>query len=193
MLRIICSGCLVLGLAMPGLTARPNLVDWSFQDLTGKTHRPFAEANIQAVVVVFIALDCPVANYYQPTLGRYVKEFASKGVHFFYIHPDPTVTKSQAEAHAREYSLAVPVVLDPEHQWVDRLKAKITPEAFVLDPSGKILYRGRIDDTYLSWGKKRRRVQHHDLRDALRATLAGDMIRERVTEPVGCFIPDIDH
>ena len=49
-------------------------------------------------------------------------------------------------------------------------------------------YRGRIDDTYFGYGKRRFAATHHDLRDALEAVLSGKPVHERTTEAIGCFI-----
>ena len=69
--------------------------------------------------------------------------------------------------------------------------AKVTPEAVVVDSTGKIVYRGRINNFYEDFGKPRRVVTEHDLRDALKAVLAGKPAPKPRGECVGCFIPKL--
>ena len=63
-------------------------------------------------------------------------------------------------------------------------RATRTPEIFVLDPAGKVLYHGRIDETYDSPEK----VKSPDLRNALEAILAGKPVPAARTKAFGCTI-----
>ena len=51
------------------------------------------------------------------------------------------------------------------------LELKRTPEAFILDAKGKIVYQGRIDDQF-GVGFQRPQPARHDLAEALKETLA---------------------
>jgi hypothetical protein len=64
----------------------------------------------------------------------------------------------------------------------------VTPEAVVLGKGGEVLYRGRIDDNYLAFGKKRAAARQHDLSDALDAIAAGQTVKEKETQAIGCVI-----
>ena len=68
---------------------------------------------------------------------------------------------------------------------------RITPEAAVFAPDREMVYRGRIDDRYVDFGKTRARATRHDLTDALEAVLAGESVPNPRTEAVGCFIADL--
>ena len=59
---------------------------------------------------------------------------------------------------------------------------------FVLAPNGKTVYRGRIDDTYTKFGKRRPEPMKEDLKDAIDAVLAGNKVAIPVTESIGCLI-----
>jgi len=70
----------------------------------------------------------------------------------------------------------------------------VTPEAAVFVPGGpraRLVYRGRIDDRYVAFGRVRAAPTTHDLEDAVAATLAGRPVPHDVTPAVGCFIPDL--
>ena len=59
----------------------------------------------------------------------------------------------------------------------------------MLAPDGQVLYRGRIDDKYVTLGQPRFRVDRHDLRDALDAVVRGGPSPRRTRAAIGCFIP----
>ena len=73
---------------------------------------------------------------------------------------------------------------------VRRAAATVTPEAAVFAADGRMVYRGRIDDWYVSFGKSRPAPVKRDLRDALEAALVGREITDSRTTAIGCYIPD---
>jgi hypothetical protein len=66
----------------------------------------------------------------------------------------------------------------------------MAPEAAVLAPDGKVVYRGRIDDRYADYGKRRPEPTQRDLRDALDAVLENKPVRAPTTKVIGCYLPD---
>ena len=127
--------------------------DWRFVDITGKKHAPFDSKRTKALVAVFICTDCPIANYFQPSLRDMAKKYEAQGVRFVLIHSDLECTRKAAKKHAKEYAITIPVILDHRQKVAKQLKAEFTPEAFVIIPHGEVRYRGRINDMYISYGK----------------------------------------
>jgi hypothetical protein len=175
--------------AVAAPTAVIDVASFELTDIDGKVHRPFESPETKAAVLVFISTDCPVANYYQPTLRKLNEAYAAKGVELFLVHANPALTAELAREHARQFSIAAPVVLDPRHALARRVGATKTPQAAVITRTGEVAYLGRIDDTYLGYGKKRTAPATHDLKDALDAVLAGKPVAVSRTDSVGCFIP----
>lgn len=163
----------------------------TYVDLDGARRSPLDASDAKANVVLFITVDCPIANGYAPTIGKLVKDFHSRGVRFYLVHVDPDVTEERARRHAKDFGYESPVLIDAEHALVQRLEATHTPEAFVLTRENGIVYRGRIDDWYGDLGKKRPAPRTHELRAALDALLEGNPVPVARTEPIGCFIPDV--
>ena len=158
-------------------------------DLVGVEHRPL-QVKGAAHVLLFVTVDCPISNNYAPEIRRLVADYGSKGVRFFLVHVDPDVDVTQALAHAEDYDLPRPVLLDPEHRLVAATGAEVTPEAVVVTPSQPVAYRGRIDDWYADLGRKRQSGPgRRDLRAALDAVLEGRPLPVTRTEAVGCYIP----
>ena len=157
-------------------------------DVKGNQHAPFKSDKTKAVVFVFMLRDCPVSNVYAPELTRIHNEYSAKGVALYLVHPDRDTNAKSAIAHAKEYKLIAPVVLDHDHKLTRLAEAEVTPEAAVFDAKGRLVYRGRIDNLYAGFGKKRFKPTKRDLRDTLDAMLAGERLAKRTTEAVGCYI-----
>ena len=168
--------------------------DWRFVDITGKKHAPFDSKRTKALVAVFICTDCPIANYFQPSLRDMAKKYEAQGVRFVLIHSDLECTRKAAKKHAKEYAITIPVILDHRQKVAKQLKAEFTPEAFVIIPHGEVRYRGRINDMYISYGKKRRAPTRNDLDEAIAAVITGREVLTPKTMPVGCpiFYPETD-
>jgi thiol-disulfide isomerase/thioredoxin len=163
--------------------------DLTLVDAAGRKHTPADWASAKAVVLFILNTECPVSNGYAPEMARLAREYDSHGVLFLGVHPDPDVSAEAAAAHARQYGLRFPTLLDPKQKLVRAVGARVTPEAVVLSPRGEVLYRGRIDDKYALDGKRRDEASVHDLDLALRAVLAGKPVAKAETPGYGCPLP----
>lgn len=153
----------------------------------GSTRTPLAEHGQKATVLIFLAHDCPVANATAPELARLASEFTPRGVHFFGIYT--TETAAEINAHRRDYGLTIPGLLDPKLHLARLAGATRMPEAAVFSHTGKLLYRGRIDDRAIQAGRTRPTPSRHDLRLALESILAGKPPDPRFTAAIGCYLP----
>ena len=97
---------------------------------------------------------------------------------------------SDIRDHLKSFSYPGTALRDPKHDLVKRAGATITPEAVVYDGKGNLTYRGRIDDRYSAVGISRATAARHDLQDAIASTIAGKLIKQRLTQAVGCYIAD---
>ena len=168
----------------------------TLRDLNGRALTPFAPTG-PATVLFFVATDCPVSNSYAPEIQRVCRDYGPRGVECSLMYEDVDVYPSAAHLdqdvrrHLHEYGYdGFTVVVDRERTAATYAKASITPQAVVIDRSGEIRYRGRIDNLYAAFGKTRQQVTSHDLRDALDAVLAGRTVSHPETEALGCFITD---
>jgi len=113
----------------------------------------------------------------------------AQGVRWFMIHPDPDTTTERAAEHAKQFEIAVPIVVDHDQSIARGVGARVTPEVRVfVKANEEAVYQGRINDLYAAYGKKRVAATTHDLADAITAIVDGQPIAVRKTEPVGCFI-----
>ena len=160
-------------------------------DLQGAEVDPFDTA-ARATVFIFLRSDCPISNRYAPELQRIYESFSDRDVDFWLVYPDPDETPETIRRHLDEYGHRGRPTRDPTHALVRRTAATITPEAAVFSPAGDLVYRGRIDDRFVDFGKTRAAATRHDLVDAITATLEGRPVERPRTRAVGCFIPKLE-
>lgn len=163
------------------------ILDQSVMDIDGINRRPFNCGSKKASVVFFMAHDCPISNSYAPEMNRLCKQYGDK-VTFCIVHPYAELTLDEAKKHAEAFGYTVPVIIDTKRKLAPAVGATITPEVAVIEPSGKVLYLGRIDDKWAGFGKSRVEPTTRDLRGALEAVLAGKPVLVNRTEAIGCPI-----
>lgn len=163
--------------------------NWTLTDITGREHRLFGDAATKAMVLVFISTDCPIANSYQPQLQKLAKNHAADGIRWFMVHPNESTTAAQAQSHAEQFQIGIPIVLDRDLSIARRAGATVTPEVVVYCAAdAPPVYQGRIDNLYADYGKKRAKATTHELDDVLAAIARGQSPAASKTDPVGCFI-----
>jgi hypothetical protein len=160
-------------------------------DLEGGAADPIV-GSAPATVFVFARTDCPISNRYAPEVRRLHERFASRGVRFWLVYPDPEEPLAAIRDHLTDYGYPMKALRDPQHDLVRATGVEVTPEAVVFAPDGQLVYRGRIDDRYVDFGKARPTASRHDLERAIEAVLAGSQPEERTTRAVGCFIPPLE-
>jgi hypothetical protein len=162
----------------------------TLKDAEGRTQTPLAQPGKLATVLFFVLPDCPIVNASAPEIQRICKDYEAKKVATFLVYPDPDVSAQQVKEHCKAFGLTSPALLDPTHLLVKNAGATIAPEAAVLDPAGKVVYRGRIDDLYAALGKRRPAPTQRDLRIALDEILQGKAVSTPTTKAIGCFLPE---
>lgn len=156
-------------------------------DLGGKVYALADKPNIRATALVFLSTQCPISNKYIPELNRLAKLHQDDGVRLFGVISDPTITRAAADQYAKEYQIAFPMLFDASGELAKRLTPTMTPEALVLDRTGAVQYRGRIDDLWVDLRKQKLEASQHDLADAMKAVAAGQSPVSAKTPTIGCF------
>ncbi len=162
---------------------------FNLPDTAGVQHTAAEFRQSKAVVFAFVATDCPISNSYAPELARIYAAYAPRGVAFYAVHSDPAVSAEEIRTHAKDYGFPFPVLLDRKQQLARFTGVKATLEIAVIAPSGTLLYRGRVDDRTVDFGKTRFQPTRQDLRIALDEILAGKPVSQPFTKAIGCAIP----
>ncbi|WP_119320054.1 redoxin domain-containing protein [Capsulimonas corticalis] len=177
----------MIGLAAMAATAPSAPVP---VDLAG-ARCPIPSPRAKATVLFFVAHDCPIANAYAPEINRIVGGYSPKQMAFRVVYVETDAGDGVLKKHAKDYGFRCPEVHDSGHRLVTLTGAATTPEAVVLSASGKVLYRGRIDDQYAGFGLRRNAPKHRDLRNALDSIAQGRPVSIARTPVLGCAIPPL--
>ena len=145
----------------------------------------------RAVVLFFVATDCPVSNRTFPEMRRVREEFAAQGVRTWFVYPNAYEVPAGVQAHQREFDSGGDALMDPSGDLVRLAHAVATPEIAVLVPEAhgwRAAYAGRIDNRYVRLGLERPAATEHYGEDSVAAVLAGRTPKATVGAPVGCAI-----
>jgi hypothetical protein len=165
-------------------------------DLDGRAVQPFATGPrpARAVVFVFTRSDCPIANRYAPDLERLQRQAAAARIDFWIVFVDPAETAPRIREHLTRFAYTGRALRDPQHELVRATGVTIAPEAAVfVRESGapRLVYRGRIDDRYVSPGRMRPAASTRDLEAVMTQVPDAAPLALRETQAVGCIIADL--
>ena len=157
--------------------------DFKLPDADGAEHSLKSLSGKNGAVVLFIATKCPVSNAYNDRMEKLAQDYKAKGVNVIGINSNVSEPSSEVKSHAAEKHLTFAILKDDGNKIADRLGATRTPEAYVIDASGKLVYHGRIDNS-----QKLEGITANDLREALDELLAGKPITKTGGAAFGCTI-----
>ncbi len=135
-------------------------------------------------VLVFFAKSCGCFEVHQDRLRGITERFAHDGVRLVIVDSESGRTVEGDAGIASQRALPWPIVLDRGAQLARALKAEFATYAVVLDPTGKVHYRGAIDSDKSHLRDDARSY----LADALADLVAGREPATTQTEPLGCVL-----
>ncbi|MCC5899762.1 MAG: thioredoxin family protein [Phormidium sp. BM_Day4_Bin.17] len=138
----------------------------------------------RAVVVVFLSNACPHCQAYLDRLKGLQRDVRDRQVKLVAINPNNSETFESMKALAREAGLNFPYLRDVTQDVAQCFGVTVTPEAFLIDNSGILCYRGRIDDC----AESEAGVKQPYLQEAIEALLGDRPITPSQTEAEGCPI-----
>lgn len=137
-------------------------------------------------LIVFMAPKCPICQDYSVVLNDLAGAFAGK-VHFVAYFPNEHTSPEEVSDFSNQYQLT----FEAQHGGLNlarQLGAEVTPEVFLINNDGEVLYSGRIDNRFFALGKRRTKVTRHDLHTALTQCIHGQTPEPESTQAVGCII-----
>jgi hypothetical protein len=121
------------------------------------------------------------------------KQWTAKGVVWLSILSDPPgeqgyVTPAQENDYLKTmHASPTAALLDPAGAIGRLYDARTTSHMFVIDPAGKIVYQGAIDDKPTPDHASLKNADNY-VSDALNAAMAGKPAAVAVTKPYGCAV-----
>jgi peroxiredoxin len=145
----------------------------SFNDLKGKN----------GAVIIFMSAQCPVVKAYADRINALVKDYQAKGVSVIGMNSNATESLDYVKSNMTERGYSFPMLIDKGNVIADKLGATVTPEVYLFDKDGKLVYRGAIDND-----RSGENVTARPLQDAVDATLTGKAVAKTETKAFGCTI-----
>ena len=165
--------------------------DFQLRDVV--TAKQVSRADIagpKGALVMFICRHCPFVKHVQEELAKIGRDYAGRGVGIVAIssndvasHPEDSPTKLAYQAQELQFNF--PYLFDESQDVARAYDAQCTPDFFLYDAQGKLVYRGQLDDSRPGGDIP---VTGRDLRTALDALIAGRPISSEQRASLGCNI-----
>ena len=136
-----------------------------------------------ATVVMFLSVHCPYSNAYNSRMIALAQKYVPKGVSFVSVFSDQDESSAEIATYAKAQKFPFPALVDKGDVAADAYAARVTPETYVINSHGTLVYHGRIDNDM-----DPANVKTHDLANALDETLAGRAVAKATTKAFGCSI-----
>ena len=172
--------------------------DFTGTDSNGQTHK-LSEYHGKYVVLEWSNRDCPYTrkHYTSGNMQSLQKEWTAKGVVWLTVLSSAPgeqgyVTASEENAQlAKVHAAPTAAILDPKGSIGHEYDAKTTPHMFVIDPSGKLIYAGAIDDHATPDVADIKESKNY-VSAALSQAMAGGAVATSSTRPYGCSVKYAD-
>ncbi len=161
--------------------------NFKLKDYNGKEYQLSDFKDSKAIVIMFIATQCPISNDYNARMAALHAEYKDKRVAFIGINSNKQESVEEIKQHATENNFEFVILKDKENKIADKFEASVTPEIYLLNDNLEILYHGRIDDS-----RKEAEVKVQDLRIALDEILKGKYVTTKKTKAFGCTIKRVN-
>lgn len=177
-------------------TARINspAPDFNAKDSRGETHT-LSQYRGKYVVLEWHNQGCPFTrkHYDSGNMQNLQNEWTGKGVVWFTVISSAPgtqgfVTASQENDYlAKMHAAPTAALLDPDGTVGRLYSARTTPDMYVIDPQGKLIYAGAIDNRPTPDPEDIRGADNY-VNDALTAAMAGKPVANSYTRAYGCSV-----
>jgi len=172
-------------------TAAP---DFSLTDSNGKAHS-LSQYKGKYIVLEWFNPECPFVkkHYGSDNMQKLQQEYTSKGVVWLTIDSNApgaegNMTPEQAQKIMSSWKThQTALLLDPESNVARSYGAKNTPDMIVINPEGKIVYEGAIDNKPTPNPNDIPSSTNY-VKAALDESLAGKPVSNPTTKPYGCSV-----
>jgi peroxiredoxin len=182
------------GISLAEVQVGKEAPDFVLTDTNGKTHH-LSDYKGKYIVLEWYQPDCPFVrkHYNSGNMQALQKEYIAKGVVWLSIdssaagqegnYPPAELNQIAAKNGAARTAL----LLDADGKVGHLYGAKTTPDMYIINPQGVLVYQGAIDDkpsTALGDVK----MAKNYVKSALNAAMGGQTVATTSTRPYGCSV-----
>jgi len=188
--------CAILALSLSAWAVRVGdpAPDFTGTDSNGQTHK-LSEYRGKFVVLEWTNSNCPFTrkHYASGNMQSLQKEWTAKGVVWLTVLSstpggDGYMNGPMENAYLEKvHASPTAVLLDPSGALGHEYEARTTPDMYVIDPSGKLIYSGAIDD-HPTTDPDDIAASKNYVSAALTQSLAGQPVAVSYTRPYGCSV-----
>jgi peroxiredoxin len=193
--------CLVFGIltlsaggALAGVEVGQSAPDFSLPDTNGQTHQ-LSQYKGKWVVLEWYQPDCPFVkkHYGSGNMQALQKEFTAKGVVWLSIDSSAPGEEGNYPADklnqiaTSQGAARTALLLDPEGKVGHDYGAKTTPDMYIINPEGKLVYEGAIDNKPTTVVADIKTATNY-VKVALDSSMTGKSVSQTVTRPYGCSV-----
>jgi len=168
--------------------------EFSAPDLAGKAVK-LSDFRGKFVVLEWTNPECPYVrrHYDSGNMPSLQKEFAAKGVVWLAVNSSSpesgefTPPEGMTKWVAAKGAAPTAVLIDKDGKVGRLYGARTTPHMYVIDPQGKLVYAGAIDDKRWANVEETKSAKNH-VRAALNEAMAGKPVAVSATTPYGCSV-----
>jgi peroxiredoxin len=163
--------------------------DVKMKGVDGKSRTIAGVAGKSGTLVIFTCNACPWAKAWETRIAELGNAATAQGLGVIAINAnDPKVNEtdgySEMQKRSKKLGLKFPYVVDATSDVARAYGATRTPEIFLFDASGNLVYHGAVDDN----AQKPDEVSQRYLRDAIDAVSSGKPVPVAETKALGCSI-----
>jgi cytochrome oxidase Cu insertion factor (SCO1/SenC/PrrC family) len=165
------------------------MADAALQNIDGKSLTLATAAGKKGTLVLFICNHCPWVKAWQPRIAEVGNAAKAKGIGVVAVnsndpaaYPEDAFDEMVKRAKAVGYKFAY--AMDATSNVARAFGASHTPEAFLFDARGKLVYHGAVDDN----AQQPAEVKARWLAEAVNAVAAGKPVAVPKTKALGCGI-----
>jgi len=163
------------------------------KDISGEKITLAANSLENGLLVIFSCNTCPYVLGWE---GRYPELYTlckMNNVGMVVLNSNEAKRKNEDSfeamvTHANEKNYSFPYAVDAKHKLADAFGATKTPDIFLFNNKGKLVYKGAIDDNM----KEPEKVTEPFLIHAIINLVAGKEISPATTKAIGCSIKRIE-
>ncbi|MCW3072767.1 MAG: thiol-disulfide isomerase [Bacteroidetes bacterium] len=202
-IMLFSSAAVVIGLIATGfkLTVNPELeigtsmpnAELKMMDVSGKEVSLNDAKGENGLLVIFSCNTCPYVKLSESRIKEMGTVTKQNKVGMIVINSNEAQRSEEdsfeaMKSYAKTQGYAWSYVVDKNSNLANAFGATRTPHCFLFDKTGKLVYRGAIDDNI----KEPNDAKEHYLKDAVVAVATGKAVKTNSTKSVGCSIKRIE-
>jgi len=129
-----------------------RIPDLSLPDISGRRVNLSTFAHNRPLLVIFSANHCPYVKHLEQALGMFAEDVGTESLKILAISPNDTAAypaddEAGLSAQAERANWNFPYLIDTEQAAARAFDAVCTPDFFLFNADGELVYRGAFDNS----------------------------------------------